>query len=60
MVKPEDRFGLGALERQQKNLQDAQKPAPLPQDGFSTLGRTLVNLPWVLLAVAAIIWWLKK
>ncbi len=59
-MKPEERFGLGGIERRQKNLEDAQKPAPLPQDGISNLGRALVNLPWVLLVIAFIIWWLKK
>lgn len=59
-MKPEERFGLDGVERQQKNLEDAQKPVPPPQDGFSQLGQALVNLPWVMLAIAFVIWWLKK
>ncbi len=59
-MKPHPRFGLDALERQRQALEEAQKPAPVPQDNFSRLGQALVNLPWVLLAIAFIIWWLKK
>ena len=59
-MKPEQRFGLGELERQRQALEDAKKPAPMPQDGLSRLGQALVNLPWVSLAIAFIIWWLKK
>ncbi|SFN96533.1 hypothetical protein SAMN05660284_02614 [Formivibrio citricus] len=59
-MKPEERFGLDGVERQKRAVEEANKPAPLPQDGFSSLGRALVNLPWVVLAVAFIIWWLKK
>jgi len=59
-VKPEERFGLNGVERQQQLLEDAKKPAPVPRDGFSRLGQTLVNLPWIMLAIAFVIWWLKK
>jgi len=59
-VSQRHRFGLEEVERQQQLLQDAKKPAPPPQDNFSHLGQMLINLPWVLLAVTFIIWWLKK
>lgn len=59
-MKPEKRFGLDEVERQQKHLEDAQKPAPRSEDGMSRLGQALVNLPWVVLAVAFAIWWLKQ
>ncbi len=54
------RFGLEEIERQRRIIEEAQKPAPVPDDGFSRLGQALVNLPWLLLAIAFIIWWLKK
>lgn len=59
-MKPENRFGLNEIERRQKRLEDALKPVPVPQDRFSRLGQVLVNLPWALLAIAFIIWWLTK
>lgn len=59
-MKPEERFGLDAIERRQKILEDAQKPAAPPRDGVSQLGQLLVNLPWIMLAIAFIVWWLKK
>lgn len=59
-MKPDERFGLNGVERQQQLLEDAKKPVPVPQDGFSRLGQTLVNLPWIMLAIAFVIWWLKK
>lgn len=59
-MKPEKRFGLDEIERQQKHLEDAQKPAPRSEDRMSRLGQALVNLPWVVLSVAFAIWWLKK
>ncbi|MDR3412520.1 MAG: hypothetical protein P4L87_16540 [Formivibrio sp.] len=59
-MKPDERFGLNGIERQQKLLEEAQKPTPQAQDNFSRLGQTLVNLPWLLLGIAFVVWWLKK
>lgn len=59
-MKARPRFGLEEVERQQRLLEEAKKPAPPPQDSFSRLGQALVNLPWVLLVIAFLIWWLKK
>lgn len=59
-MKERQRFGLGEVERQKHLLEEAKKPAPPPRDGFSRLGQALVNLPWVLLAIAFLVWWLKK
>jgi hypothetical protein len=59
-MKPERRFGLDELVRQKETLEEAKKPQPQPQDGFSNLGRALVNLPWVLLFVAIGIWWWRS
>lgn len=59
-MNPDNRFGLGEVERRKKQLEDAQKPMPVPQDRISRLGQALVNLPWVLLAIAFLVWWLKK
>ncbi len=58
-MKRERRFDLSEIERQRQIVEEAKKPVPPPQDSFSRLGQALVNLPWLLLAVAFIIWWLK-
>lgn len=59
-MKPEQRFDLDEISRREKMLQEAKESKPVSDDGFSRLGRVLVNLPWVVLTIALLLWWWKK
>lgn len=57
-MKPEDRFGLSAIERRQQAIRDADKPTK--PGGEERIGRALVNLPWLIVAAIGLLVWLMK
>ncbi len=57
-MKPEERFGLSAIERRQQAIRDAGKPAKPGKE--ERIGRALVNLPWLIVVAIGLLVWLMK